>query len=430
MKVSGYVYTLGLPFVAFLVLATLNAATIPWFEYPDEKNHIHYAQFVARTGSLPPVVYSPVDDGETTARVAFNPPLYYWIASRFLDPSAPFVSPQVRYAPRPPRGFPDPPKCGWDALGDLPMRLAAVRCLSILFGLVTVVACWGLGRAVRPGEPALAAAMAWFPVLIPQFVSMSAAINNEGLAVALASLSTLLCARAAAGGRASTAGVAGVLLGAAAMAKVSALALSPALFLAVARGRRGWARAAALTMATCCVAGPWLFRNWVDHRDPTGVGAIEAVEANRCAGRFPSNPMGVLRGVAVAGATFFLDYGQLAIHLPRPLYLIPAALAGLAAWGWRRAAREPAGDVPFGLPAWTALACLAGAFLAYNLRVYSPQGRYLYVGVVFLAFLVARGLLAWVPVERRGIVVLAVGVASALAQLGYMVLVVGPAYGR
>lgn len=428
MTGSGYLRDLGLPCAAFVVLATLNAATIPWFEYPDEKNHIHYAQFIARTGSLPPVVYAPVDDGDATARVAFNPPLYYWIASRIFDPSAPFVSPQVRYAPRGARGFPDAPRCGWSALGDLPTRLAFLRSLSILFGLITVAACWGLGRTVRPAEPALAAAMAWFAVAIPQFVSMSAAINNEGLAVALASLATLLCARSVEGGRASTAGVAGVLLGAAAMAKVSALVLAPALFLAVARGPRGWMRAAALTMATCCVAGPWLFRNWVEHHDPTGVAAIEAVEANRCAGRFPHDPVGILRGAGAAGATFFLWYGQLAVHLPGPLYLVPAALAGLAAWGWRRAAREPAGDVPFGLPAWTAMACLAGAFLAYNLRVYSPQGRYLYVGMVLLAYLAARGLLAWAPIARRGLLVLAVGAVLALAQLGFLIFVVAPAY--
>lgn len=419
-----------LPCAAFLVLATTNAVVIPFFEFPDEKNHVHYAQYLARSGALPSMCYVPTDDGETTVRVAFNPPLYYLLASQALDPGTPFISPQVRYAPCGPRAFPHAPRCGWAAFGDLGVRLALLRFVSILFGLVTVVACYGIGRALATDEPSLGAAMAWVPVVIPQFTSMSAAINNEGPAVALASLAILLSVRAARGGRASTAGAAGLLLGAAAMTKISAIVLAPACALAVARGPGRWTRVTALTVAACCVAGPWMARNWVEHRDPTGVRSIEAVEAHRCAGRHPTDLSGIVRGAAVAVGTFFLWYGQLAIHLPPWLYTVPVAATLLAIAG-RMLGRYPLKDAAhFVWPAFLGISCLLIAFVLYNLRVYSPQGRYLFVGVGFIAYVLASGALAWSPPARRSSLTLAAGGVFTAAQGVYLLAVVAPAYAR
>lgn len=421
-------WDLALPCFAFFALGTANAALIPWFEFPDEKGHIHYAQFVAREGRLPSMSRETVDDSERTVRVAFNPPLYYFIAARFLRPGTPYVSPRVKYARRPPRGFPDPPAGGWPQFGDLPSRLATLRLLSLAFGLVTVVACFLVGLAAAPERPALAAAMAWIPVAIPQFVSMSAAINNEGLAVALASLAILACTRAAVGGRLRVAVLGGALLGAAMMAKISAVALVPALGWLLWRGKAGLRGALVALIAAAVVAGPWVGRNIVQYRDPTGIECIAAREANRLAGRFPHDPAGIAKGAATAACSFFLCYGQLAVWLPKWAYALPAGLAILAGTGWWRRRRLPRDAAGLGKASTIAVACLAVAFFAYLLRIYSPQGRYLYVGMPFLAFLAARGLLAWASPKRGAGWTAAVGVALALGQMAFLLLVVRPAF--
>lgn len=421
-------WNLALPCLAFLALGTANAALIPWFEFPDEKGHIHYAQYLAREGRLPPMTRVTVDDGEHSVRVAFNPPLYYLIASRFLRPTTPYISPEVKFAPRGARGFARPPAGGWSKFGDLPARLAALRLLSLAFGMITIVACFLAGCAASPEHPAVAATMAWVPVAIPQSVSMSAAINNEGLAVALASLATLACVRAAIGGRLGVAALGGALLGAAMMAKVSAVALVPACAWLLWRGKAGRLGALVGLLATAAVAGPWIGRNIVHYGDPTGIECIAAREANRLADRFPHDLAGMAKGAAVAACTFFLCYGQLAVWLPKWTYTFPAGILVVAAAGWWRQRRVPRDDTGLGAASAIALACLGAAFLAYLLRIYSPQGRYLYVGMPFIAYLVSRGVLAWASTERSIRCVATVGCVLALGQMAFLLLVVRPAF--
>ncbi len=430
MKCAGYRWNLGLPCGVFLLLATLNAAVIPFFEFPDERHHVHYCQFLAREGEVPTMNYACVTDTRTTVRAAFHPPLYYLLASLAMDPSIEDVSPALQWNPRGARAFSEGPSGGWGRFGSLPWRLSALRVLSIFIGIGTVVGCFAFGRTVHPSEPAVAIGMAWVPVCLPQFVSMSAAINNEGLAIALATVATWLAARAAVRRSAGGSFAAGAVFGLSLFAKVSGLAILPAFGLLLASARDGrWRRLIEASLAILLVAGPWFVYNAVAYGDPFGLGSLASSEPPHAA---PTPSIASLaRGMTVLFCSFYACYGQLAVWLPAVHYLLPTSLALLAAIGFARRAHRLESSLP-ALPAVALLgiAGLVGSALSYAVRVRAPQGRYLFIGIAYLALAAIAGLLTWCPVPRRTRVVVLAGAAMALLQLGYLVLCVWPAYHR
>ncbi len=422
------------PLIAYIVLATLNATIVPWFELPDEKHHLHYAQYLAREHRLPDLRLVTSSDSDTSVCSGFNPPLYHILAACALPPDAPYLSPKLAWHPKGARGFSEPPQGGWGPHQGILERLALLRCLSILFGSLTMIGCFVAGRILSREGRSLAIAMAWFPVALPQFVSMSAAINNEGAATALMAIGVAFAAQAASVGSRRAAAAAGLLLGLSLLAKVSGLALVPAFALVLwqvqAHAERRWSILLLGLGVAGLVASPWFLRNFLVTGGPLASHAMVAAAVQSGVGAFPRTPGGVLRGLGLLFASFYACYGQLAVWLPRALYLIPLAVASAAAAGW--AVRRPAPGTPqaaFARAACVALACVLGAWLAYNLRVYSPQGRYLFIAMPFLAFLSLRGLQAWFPwVTSPGWAHTACAACASL-QVAYLMIWVRHAYG-
>ncbi len=421
-----------LPSLAFLALAVTNALLLPWFEPPDEKYHLHYAQYLARERRLPDMNYVPVVDTPETVRTAANPPFYYMIAALFLDSTVPYLSPQVRWSPHDVYGYWGQPTGGWAPYGNMRARLGGLRALSIVFGLLTVWACYGTGRLLSPDDSSLAAAMAWFPVSLPQFVAISAAVNTEALAVAL--LSTGVWAALAAAPRQSgrLSLLAGALFGLSIMTKMSGLYLLPACALILWRGsgpgHRNWRGLALATAALALLSVPWILRNSLEYSDPIGSRCFLVSGVHGTKG-FPTSVAGWAKAAAVVFCSFYACYGQLSAWLPRSLYALPAGLALLSVLGWRRAFRE---DTGLARSMWWSSTLAVGAMLGvcaiFTARVWAPQGRYLFVGMVFLAFLFARGLLAWLPSARRTVAAHSLGCAMVIAQAVYLWRIVAPAY--
>jgi hypothetical protein len=179
---------LALILLAYVGLAYWYSLTIPLGEAPDEVPHFTYVRYLAQHGRLPDT---------TEEHEAFQPPLYYVAAAALTfwiedDPAAPFAVRHNAYYdvadPRSPKNLllhtaaESWPFRGW----ALAWHLA--RLLSIALGAVTVWAVYQLGRVLFPATPAIPLAMAGLAAFTPQFLFLSAVLNNDNAATASAAL--------------------------------------------------------------------------------------------------------------------------------------------------------------------------------------------------------------------------------------------------
>jgi hypothetical protein len=291
---------------AFVLLATWYSLTIPLGEAPDEVPHFTYIRYIAQHGRLPTT---------TEEHEAFQPPLYYALGAALTlgiedEPGAPFAVRTNAYFdpvdPRAPKNLllhsaaEQWPYRGW----ALAWHLA--RLLSIALGAVTVWAVYQLGRVLFPEQPAIRLTMAALTAFTPQFLFLSAVLNNDNAATACAAL--ILWQMAALLRDADPRRfwkrslLLGVLLGLGVLSKASLAALAPIVALAILaasskvqalRLRSGQAasRGRQLLLAACClllvaaaalaVSGWYFARNWALYGDPLGWSFLEQVNAPR-----------------------------------------------------------------------------------------------------------------------------------------------------
>jgi 4-amino-4-deoxy-L-arabinose transferase-like glycosyltransferase len=327
----------------FVAFATWYSLTIPLGEAPDEVPHFTYVRFLARHGRLPATIKE---------HEAFQPPLYYALGAALTywiedEPDAPF-------APRANAQYdaddPTAPKNlflhtageAWPYRGwVLAWHLA--RLLSVALGAVTVWAIFQLGRILFPTQPAIALAMAALTAFTPQFLFMSAVVNNDNGATAFSAL--LLWQVAALLHDADHSQVwkrsvlLGLLLGLGLLSKANLIALLPTVGLAIvvstfrnhASGSRihAWriARNLALTFGLAGLISGWYFvRNWVLYGDPLGWAFILQVSDLR-EGPLTFNVLAWLfRGLS---RSFW--FGGIGVAFDEPLYWLihAASLVGL-----------------------------------------------------------------------------------------------------
>lgn len=284
--------------LAFVALATWYSLTIPLGEAPDEVPHFTYLRTIAQHGRLP----TTIEEHE-----AFQPPLYYALGAALTfgiedEADAPFVvRANAHYDvsdPRAPKNlllhtaYEDWPFQGW----VLAWHLA--RLLSIGLGAVTVWAVYQLGRVLFPGQAAISLAMAGFTAFTPQFLFLSAVLNNDNAAIALSALTLWQIAallhddQPARLRRRSL--VLGLLLGLGLLSKASLIALAPIVALAIAvagcrlpgAGVRRHLPAVICHLllaaaATLFVCGWYFARNWALYGDPLGWSMIRQINAPR-----------------------------------------------------------------------------------------------------------------------------------------------------
>jgi hypothetical protein len=190
--------------LTFLAFSLLYALSVPVWEAPDEPAHYLRIRQLAEPGFSPPAypgplktvwseryLYSPYQDAQ--------PPIYYLAAAAALKAVRRYTSP-----PDPAILFP-PVRTdfreGTSLFLHLPLGLrariagaASVYCLrffSVLLGALSVFLIYRIGRAVYPGEPAVALGAGGVAALLPQFNFISGAIGNDP-AAALLGAGTLL----------------------------------------------------------------------------------------------------------------------------------------------------------------------------------------------------------------------------------------------
>jgi len=292
--------------VAFVVLATWYSVTVPLGEAPDEVPHFTYIRYLAQHGRLPTT-------GEE--HEAFQPPLYYaagaaltfWIEDRSDAPFAVRANANFDVADaRAPKNLllhtADEawPYRGWA------LAWHVVRLLSIALGAVTVYAIYRLGGVLFSQRPAVPLGMAALAAFTPQFLFVSAVVNNDNAATAFSALilwrvaallreSAVQAATAAAQARGQavwkgSAGL-GLLLGLGLLSKANLIALVPvagvAIMIAGSQAPRGLRLRRALgglavTFGLAVLLAGWYFlRNWVLHGDPMGWSFLLEINARR-----------------------------------------------------------------------------------------------------------------------------------------------------
>src|SRR5574341_466453 len=255
----------------FMLLAVVYSIVTPIFEAGDEIWHYPFVQHLATGHSLP-----IQDPGMKTlwAQEGGQPPLYYalaalatfWIDTRDL-PDRLWYNPHAKIGI--PLLFGNKNLIVHTAAEEFPWHNTAlavhlIRFLSLLLSAATIVFTYFLALEIRSGDKMLAAACAALVAFNPMFIFISASVNNDNLAVMLASLALLLLARLITRGATIRRFVVlGIVLGLAALSKVSdagLIALAALAFLYLLRRERSAtlvAGSAVCAFFVAAIAGWW-----------------------------------------------------------------------------------------------------------------------------------------------------------------------------
>ncbi|MCW5865429.1 MAG: glycosyltransferase family 39 protein [Anaerolineae bacterium] len=229
----------------FVLLGFSYALLTPVFEASDELWHYPMVRHLADGNPLPVQVFDPALAGPWNQE-ASQPPLYYTLAAAltfWIDTSdmaqVRWLNPHVDNGVITADGninlaIHDPAADPW--AGTL-LAVRVIRLFSVLLGAATVYLTYRIAVEIAPGRPDVALPAAALNAFLPMFLFISGAVNNDNLAVPLASLALLLMIRIVTrrrGGyfpvRWTEWAAVGVVLGLAALTKEGTLGLFPLAF--------------------------------------------------------------------------------------------------------------------------------------------------------------------------------------------------------
>lgn len=187
----------------FIILGFIYAFITPAFEASDELWHYPMVQHLAGGNPLPVQVFDPAQAGPWNQE-ASQPPLYYYLGAAltsWIDQSdmtqVRWLNPHVDNGVITPDGninlaIHDPVANPWQ--GTL-LAVRLVRLVSVLMGALTVYLTYRIAAEVAPERAEIALGAAAFNAFLPMFLFISGSVNNDNLAVPLASLAILLMIR-------------------------------------------------------------------------------------------------------------------------------------------------------------------------------------------------------------------------------------------
>lgn len=431
--------------VLYLVLGGIYSSVTPIFEAGDEIWHYPFVQFLATGHGLP--VQDPARR-DVWAQEGGQPPLYYGLsagATFWIDTSD--LSDRLWRNPYAKIGIPlafgNKNLIVHTGAEDWPwhnttLAVHLIRFLSLLFGAGTVLLTYFLAleitrlsppRGNTPGTsaplpsstdlanttpgstegwrlavPLFAAA---FVAFNPMFLFISASVNNDSLAVVLASLSLLLTVQLVTRGLDKRRTLLlGIICGLGALSKVSDLGLLP-LALAVAAwvswsaskqtailagiklaARQLLVPAALITLPALIIAGWWYGRNYVLYSDPLAFNVWVRIAGGRAA---PMTILGLLDEFQGFRISFWGNFGGVNLIAGDWVYLCLdlitiAALVGLAIGAIRR--RLPTTLLIPGI--WLGIV-LAG-LVRWTWLTYASQGRLVFPAISAVGVVLAFGL--------------------------------------
>jgi hypothetical protein len=453
---------------AFLILGGIYAAVTPLFEAGDEIWHYPFVQYLASGHGL------PVQDAarkDLWAQEGGQPPLYYllsaaatfWIDTRDL-PDRLWRNPYAKIGI--PLAFGNKNLIVHTSAEDLPwsdttLAVHLIRFLSLLLGAFTVVLTYLLAKEICPtslplrkggngeavplshsgeevtGAPTLpkgvqkrsaspltkgeqggfalfAAALVAFN---PMFLFISASVNNDSLAVVLASLGLLLIEQLVTRrmDKRRTL-ILGIVCGLGALTKVSVLALLPLALLVA--GWQAWqttekagkwrrlSQATSAFLVPClliavpCVviAGWWYARNYLLYGDLLGFNLWLKIAGGRPT---PVTLLGLVNEFQGFRISFWGNFGGVNLIAPGWVYtaldlITLSALLGLLAAAWMRRLLATLW-IP-GL--W--LGVVFASLVRWTLLTYASQGRLIFPAISAVGVLMALGLSSLWSVGLQG----------------------------
>ncbi|MCP4361933.1 MAG: glycosyltransferase family 39 protein [Chloroflexi bacterium] len=187
----------------FIVLGFLYAINTPVFEASDELWHYPMIRHLADGNELPVQVFDPALAGPWKQE-ASQPPLYYYVAAAltFWIDTADMET--IRWEnPHVDNGVitadgninltihnPD-----WNPWQGTLLAVRIVRFFSVLLGAVTVLLTYLIAKEAVPDRPEIWLGAAAVNAFLPMFLFISASVNNDNLAIMLASLAIWLMIR-------------------------------------------------------------------------------------------------------------------------------------------------------------------------------------------------------------------------------------------
>ncbi len=283
--------------VAFVALGVIYSFATPIFEKNDEESHAWFAWHLANGGDLP--VQVPGLPESPLRREGSQPPLYYWMAaavmgrfdlSDFWIQQQPNQSPSFSpYAPGNKNLLLITPQKRAFNYEKTTLATVVLRLLGIIPGLLTIWFVYPIAHAVTRNEWTALLAMG-LTAFNPMFLQVMTALGNDGLVIALATLSLHVIVRAVTadanenGFSPARVAAIGILIGLASLSKVSGLLLLPIAAAAILGraliqpARMSFGRRAAAVFAQgmgvlglwALIAGWWYLRNFHLYGDFTG----------------------------------------------------------------------------------------------------------------------------------------------------------------
>ena len=436
----------------FVALGSVYLWLIPPFEGPDEAQHYAYIRWLINERTLPPQGPAAWETG--VEQESGQPPLYYFLASlpaRLVgidNPPAVYRPNPYFVAPLPRAAFDHDNRAIYYPYETHPLRggwlaLYLARYVTLAFGVLLIVAMYGLARQLWPATPGLALSAAALTAATPQVLYIGSMASNDIPAAALSTLTLWLFAiylRQPERNGLLWGGLVGASLGAAALTKVSALILGFPVILGLLwlwRGKQKRIKVAltftlAFGIGLTAVFGWWLLYGWLHYGSPLGLEPHDQTHwAIPTVGKL--DPF-LLRWQEV-WRSYWLSLGWGTIRWgfwpggwPYAVFfsLLAAALAGWLryVWEWRR----PAGRLSsttlllFGL---LTIGLVANVIMleSWMQRVIAPYGRLLFPSIGAITLLLFFG---WHSIHPR-LASLALAFTATIALLTPP-LVIYPAY--
>jgi hypothetical protein len=310
------------------------------------------------------------------------------------------------------------------------LAMHLLRFASLAMGAATVLATYRLGRLIFLQNEPLALIAAAINAFVPQFVFITAAVNNDALVIALSAWTLVVLVEIAPGSMRWRDFVAlGVLLGLGALTKYSSLVLfllAALVVLIAARKREArpvLARGTVIAFALAAlIAGWWYARNVLLYGDPLGWGMWQSSYATAVR-TIPLSGWYIGFLLDLLYRSFWATFGWMNVTVDGWLYAVFGAAALLALVGWVRFVLNK-GDaciaITFGPDARIALAVLwldvaviaiGAAQFMLTFDGAGSQGRYLFPALPAIAILLVIGWQQfgeqWLPAFAAGFFVVA-----------------------